>query len=79
MPDAGLPYGAGTELEGSYGGITVFNADFPDDETSFEIAGEGVNLSVLNGKLPEGFTYLSHFTKITIAADSEMVLIVYGF
>lgn len=82
IPDHGYPYAAGTEgteLEGTFGGISIFRADFPDDDTSFEIDGEGVNLSVLNGVVPDGFTYLSHFTKITIPAGSDMVLIVYEF
>jgi len=79
MPDHGLPYGAASELEGTFGGISIFRADFPDDDTSFEIDGDGVNLSVLNGVVPDGFTYVSHFTKITIPAGSDMVLIVYGF
>lgn len=79
IPDHGYPYGAGTSLEGTFGGISIFRADFPDDNTSFEIDGEGVNLSPLNGIVPEGWTYLSHFTKIRIPADSEMVLVVYGF
>lgn len=79
IPDQGLPYGADTRLEGTFGAITIFHADFPDDDTSFAINGEGVNLSMLNGIVPDGFTYISHFTKITIPADSEMVLIVYGF
>ncbi len=79
IPDNGLPYGAGTTLTGTFGGISIFEADFPDDVTSFEINGEGVNLSILNGMLPNGFTYISHFTKITIPAGSSMVLIVYGF
>lgn len=79
MPDNGLPYGAGTELEGSYGAISIFGASFPDDETSFEINGEGVNLSSLNAVVPDGWTYISHFTKITIPAGNTMVLIVYGF
>jgi len=79
IPDNGVPYGANTELEGSFGGISVFKADFPDDTTSFEINGVGVNLSVLNGMIPDGWTYVGHFTKVTIPADSEMVLIVYGY
>lgn len=78
-PDNGLTYAAGTDLEGTYAGISIFSADFPDDETSFKINGEGVNLSALNGKVPDGFTYLSHFTKVTIPEGSDMVLIVYGF
>ncbi len=78
-PDNGLVYGSDTELEGTFGGISIFSADFPDDDTSFEINGDGVNLSALNGKVPDGFTYLSHFTKVTIPASSGMVLIVYGF
>lgn len=79
IPDNGIPYAAGTTLTGSYGAISIMSADFPDDETSFEISGEGVNLSALNGKVPDGFTYVSHFTKITIDGGSDMVLIVYGF
>ena len=79
IPDNGLPYGASTELSGSFGDISIFGASFPDDETSFEINGEGVNLSMLNSVVPDGFTYISHFTKITIPAGSTMVLIVYGF
>ena len=79
IPDNGIPYAAGTALEGTFGAISIFGASFPNDETSFQINGEGVNLSVLNGKVPDGFTYISHFTKITIPAGSSMVLIVYGF
>lgn len=79
IPDNGLPYGADTSLNGTYGAITIFGAAFPDDDTSFEINGEGVNLSMLNGVVPDGFTYVSHFTKITIPEGSDMVLIVYGF
>lgn len=79
MPDNGLPYGAGTSLTGSYSAITIFGAAFPNDTTSFAINGTGVNLSSLNGKVPDGWTYIAHFTKITIAAGSTMVLIAYGF
>jgi len=79
IPDRGFPHGAGTELDGTFGGISIFGADFPDDDTSFEIDGEGVNLSLLNGVVPDGWTYVSHFTKITIPAGSDMVLVVYGF
>ena len=79
IPDNGLPYGAGTAITGTFGGISIFEASFPDDVTSFEINGDGVNLSMLNGLVPNGFTYLAHFTKITIPAGSSMVLIVYGF
>lgn len=79
MPDNGLPCGAGTSLTGSYGGISIFGAAFPNDTTSFKINDVGVNLSVLNGKVPDGWTYISHFTKISIPAGSGMVLIVYGF
>ncbi|MCB5262572.1 MAG: hypothetical protein LHW64_06830 [Candidatus Cloacimonetes bacterium] len=79
MPDNGQVCGAGTALVGTFGGISIFGAAFPDDATSYEINGVGVNLSQLNGVCPDGWTYISHFTKITIAAGSTMVLVVYGF
>ncbi|MDD3535180.1 MAG: hypothetical protein PHC50_03425 [Candidatus Cloacimonetes bacterium] len=83
MPDNGIPFVAAenndTIITGSFSAITIFNADFPEDEDSIEINGIGVDLSPLNDFVPDGFTYLSHFTKITIPAKSDMVLIVYGF
>ncbi len=82
MPDNGIPLASSegdTILTGTFSAISVFSPDFPDDNTSFEIAGKGVNLSILNDVMPDGFTYLSNFTKITIPAESDMVLIVYGF
>jgi len=79
IPDKGIPYGEDTLLEGSFGAITIFDADFADSDDDFVIAGKDVNLSLLNGKVPNGFTYRAHFNKITIRPGSRMVLIVYGF
>lgn len=77
MPDFPSVLAAGGTFAGSAGGIAVFDAGFPDDETSVKINGVGVNLSALNGKVPNGYEIKGHFTEITMPETTGMVLIVY--
>lgn len=79
VPDNSVVLSAGESVTGTFGGISIFEADFPNEVTSIKINGVGVNLSALNGKVPDGWTYVSHFTKVSVPEGSGMVLVVYGF
>jgi len=71
---------AGSEITtGDWVAIKVYNEDFPDDETSFEVDYKGKNMSALKGYVPNGDSFIGHFTKIVIPAGNTMRIVAYHF
>ena len=77
-----------TASTGDWVAIKVYNPSFPNDATSFvlgnpdkaeEVANgaKGVNLSSLNGLMPNADILVGHFTKIHIPVGNTMRIIAY--
>ena len=77
-----------TASTGDWIAIKVFNPSFPNDITSFILGNpdkpeevlegaKGVNLSSLNGVMPNGDIILGHFKKIHIPVGNTMRILAY--
>ena len=77
-----------TASSGDWVAIKVYNPSFPDDITSFILGNpnkpgevlegaKGVNLSGLNGVMPNGDIILGHFKKIHIPVGNTMRILAY--
>jgi len=58
-----------TSHDGNWNAISCFDTiTFPDSSQTVVVGDSGVNMSSLNGKIPDGYILTAAFSKITLAS-----------